>query len=161
MQRLGHIATGLVLKAKAADLGCLPTLTYSPLPELGRVTALRTRVRRDLAQPYGAPEILFYGIFSSCHDHLWVWVISAIEFWWVWAKTPYLHLMNNLRPTKKFSRMGALLRWGRSGGSDFRFERIVTRSGRRIGFSRYWEDVREKTLEELRKDKRVEKSKAV
>ena len=79
LRRLLHLPAALYTKIAAIRVGCLSLLAYGPAPSRSIYAGVSGSVKRALALPYAAPEILLNLLPSTCIDVELLWLLGLFK----------------------------------------------------------------------------------
>ena len=84
--RVRHAPVSLVLKYDLISVGCLSLIDYIGHPRITTVGPLVSAVKRALAQPYAAPEILYNMLVKTSVDPNIRWLLASLRLWYLVLK---------------------------------------------------------------------------
>ena len=84
--RVRHAPVSIVLKYDLISVGCLSLIDYIGHPRITTVGPLVSAVKRALAQPYAAPEILYNLLVKTSVDPSIRWLLASLRLWYLVLK---------------------------------------------------------------------------
>ena len=79
LRRLQHLPASITTKLVAAKVGCLSLLTYGPAPSRAVYSGVLGPLKKALALPYAAPEVLLVLLPTSPLDIDLLWIMGLLK----------------------------------------------------------------------------------
>ena len=151
MVRLRHVSSAFGAKWQALNVGCLALTDYAAPPSLSGPRSLSPLIKRALAAPFGASEIVLNIGGRSSLDPSCRWALTQLRLWVAVSKMPdACSVLDKVTKSRRLSRFSCLLRLLHGKGWELDRNRLVT-LGEEIRFSNTWQVIRSRFVMEWKK----------